>query len=106
MLHTERHYIWVMLCGTQRLLQHDLKVESESITSIASIPNMTAANQAILHIATFISDVVVFVSIKRHIYSSIIASPLILTISLREMRAPMINDQFTNKMRISVIYAY
>jgi hypothetical protein len=29
-----------MLCGTQRPLQHDLKVESDRITSIASIPNM------------------------------------------------------------------
>jgi hypothetical protein len=41
MLHTERHYIWVMICGTQRLLQHYLKVESDSITGIALIPNMT-----------------------------------------------------------------
>jgi CobQ-like glutamine amidotransferase family enzyme len=46
MLHTERHYIWVMICGTQRLLQHYLKVESDSITGIALIPNMTSCESS------------------------------------------------------------
>ena len=90
--------------NTYRLLQHDLKAESDSITSIASIPNMTSCDSS----DNVNRDFHIWHCGISQYYTSYIFqyhSQSVDTDNTTE-RDEGTNDQFTNKIGISVIYSY
>jgi len=73
-----------------------LKVKTDIITNIAVSPIGWVWILVIMHVETFKTDIIVFISIKHHnvmshwpIFSSIRVTKLILTISLGEIKGKM-----------------